>query len=69
MGDPVNSAPCRRCGDPGRVIACDPCLDLALAQADEYRAQFEAMIAAGVSNADANRHLIAVIERRMAAPS
>jgi hypothetical protein len=43
---------------------CDPCLDIALAQADEYRARFEAMIEAGVSRADANRCLIAAIARR-----
>ena len=63
---------CLTCGKPARPIAvardgaevasgflCDPCLDAALAGAAEWRRQFNDLIASGVSNADANRTIIA----------
>lgn len=63
---------CLTCGKPARPITverdgaevasgflCDPCLDAALAGAAKWRRQFDELIAAGVSNADANRTIIA----------
>lgn len=63
---------CLTCGKPARPITverdgvdvasgflCDPCLDAALAGAAEWRRQFDELIASGVSNADANRTIIA----------
>ncbi len=63
---------CLTCGKPARSVTvsrdecevasgflCDPCLDAALAGAAMWRAQFDELIAAGVSNADANRTIIA----------
>lgn len=63
---------CLTCGKPARPITverdgidvasgflCDPCFDAALAGAAEWRRQFDELIAAGVSNADANRTIIA----------
>lgn len=69
------SAPCLKCGTPcGRTACifegvevcwgflCEPCLDRAFAEHAVLRGQFEALLAAGVDRAEANRIMIARIE-------
>jgi hypothetical protein len=52
--------------DAGETIArgymCDPCMDAALVELGELRAQFQAMIDAGVDRTAANRLMIRRIE-------
>lgn len=66
------SAPCRACGTPcertslvhrgveiGGGYLCEPCLDRAHDEMAVKRIEFEALLAAGVSRADANAIMIA----------
>lgn len=73
------TAPCRKCGASchrtsvefrGIEIAggflCESCLDRAHAEHAVLRGQFEALLAAGVDRAEANRIMIARIEGKAA---
>jgi hypothetical protein len=68
------TAPCLKCGEPGKLIevtmddqvicshfSCQRCFNEAFADLEENRRQFQELLDAGVSNAEANRTMIARI--------
>ena len=73
---------CERCGQPGRPydfvirgevllrgVSCAPCIAEAEAEIAAYRAEFQALLEAGVSRTEANEIIINRMEQGRQEPS